>query len=211
MTLLAEQHIQDILLSNSNELGCDIDFGGSKRDYNSEKFDSLRARLVVNMTAQARDITKRDRIKEEVEADLRNNEYSFDFTPAVDINNPISLPRFNKVVDRSKRHFQALQEWEGYVVDVEKNEFTARLLDITANDKVEREEATFLMDDLSSDDQGRIKSGSVFRWVIGYLAEGGTKRRFSQIILRRLPQWSEAELKDADSKAFKSNSEINWE
>lgn len=37
--------------------------------------------------------------------------------------------------------FHLLQEWEGYVIEIEKDNFTARLLDLTAGSSVEEEEA----------------------------------------------------------------------
>lgn len=90
--------------------------------------------------------------------------------------------------------FYPLQEWEGYVVSITDDTFTARLVDLTANDRME-EEADFPITELSAADQGELRPGAIFRWAIGYRrTRGGNKERLSRIVLRRLPAWTESEL-----------------
>ena len=43
----------------------------------------------------------------------------------------------------------ALQEWEGYIVEMESNEFVARLVDLTAGSTHEEEEAVIPLQELS--------------------------------------------------------------
>ena len=84
--------------------------------------------------------------------------------------------------------FHLLQEWEGYVIEIEKDIFTARLLDLTAGSSVEEEEAVIPLAELSEDDRKRLRLGSIFRWGIGYEhSASGTKRRVSQIVFQDLP------------------------
>lgn len=83
--------------------------------------------------------------------------------------------------------FHALQEWEGYVLNVGSDEFTARLVDLTDFDSKDEEEAVIPICEISNDDVKRLKRGSILRWVIGYENRGGTKRRISQIVFRDLP------------------------
>jgi hypothetical protein len=98
--------------------------------------------------------------------------------------------------------FTPLQEWEGYVVDVGKETFTARLIDLTSNDAQEEEEADFPVTDLSDSDQQMLRPGAIFRWAIGYRrTRGGTKERISRIVFRRLPAWTARELKENRRKA----------
>ncbi len=87
--------------------------------------------------------------------------------------------------------FHALQEWEGYVLEITGDEFTARLVDLTAGATQEDEEATIPLEEIAENDHKRICPGSIFRWVIGYenLASGN-KRRVSQIVFRDLPLMS---------------------
>ena len=98
----------------------------------------------------------------------------------------------------SKNSFSTLQEWEGHVVHISGDSFTAYLQDLTDRSAKE-EEATFPLDELNDCDRKRIEIGSIFRWTIGYRrSEWGTKERVSKIILRDLPVWT---LKELDRNA----------
>jgi len=104
------------------------------------------------------------------------------------------------------------QEWEGYVTAINEETFTARLLDISARDCVESEEADFPIADLSETDHALLKEGAIFRWVIGYQRSlGGTKRRVSQVTFRRLPAWTKRGLHDAKLKAEAILKSIHWD
>jgi len=105
---------------------------------------------------------------------------------------------------RPRPTFHALQEWEGYVVDVdiEDDEFVARLIDLTAGRSYESEEATIPLSELSEDDASRMVLGSIFRWVIGYKrSPEGTKERVSHIVFRDLPRVTEADLREGEEWA----------
>lgn len=94
-------------------------------------------------------------------------------------------PRVSPVPTAS---LHALQEWEGYVTDIGDDAFGARLLDLTAGDSVEREDAVIPLDEVSAEDRLKMEPGSIFRWVIGYeRSVGGTRRRVSQIVFLDLP------------------------
>ena len=96
----------------------------------------------------------------------------------------------------------ALQEWEGYVVDVGETDFVARLIDLTAGSEHEDEEAIIPLAEISDDDVARMREGSIFRWVIGYeRSVTGTKKRVSQIVFRDLPAITAADLRDAEAWA----------
>ena len=82
----------------------------------------------------------------------------------------------------------ALQEWEGYVTEINDAEFVANLLDVTAGDTYAGEEVVIPLEEISEADVARMHTGSIFRWVIGYeRAPSGSKRRVSQIVFRNLP------------------------
>ena len=92
----------------------------------------------------------------------------------------------------------ALAEWEGTVDNIGEELFTARLTEISSSRKSDNyeEEANFLIEDLSDSDIELLQIGAVFRWVIGYSRSvSGTKRRVSQIIMRRLPVWTKRDAK----------------
>jgi hypothetical protein len=108
--------------------------------------------------------------------------------------------------------FYPLQEWEGYVVDIAGDTFTARLVDKTADKTVEGEVGEFAVSDLTDDDRELLKPGAIFRWTIGYQrTKGGTKRRVSDIVFRRLPQWTKFDLASAKERAKKLADGIRWE
>lgn len=98
----------------------------------------------------------------------------------------------------------ALQEREGYVVEIGEADFVARLIDLTAGADHEEEEAVIPIAELSDDAAGKMREGSVFRWVIGYeRSPAGTKKRVFQIVFRDLPTMTEADLRAGTASAFK--------
>ncbi|AUW59426.1 hypothetical protein C1T17_16360 [Sphingobium sp. SCG-1] len=94
---------------------------------------------------------------------------------------------------------EVLQAWEGAVIDVRRNEgtFTAQLYDLN-NPGEAISEAEFDIQDVSSNDIGLLKEGSIFRWMIGYRMHSfGQRERVSAIVFRRLPNWSAEDIKAA--------------
>lgn len=101
-----------------------------------------------------------------------------------------------------RERFLSLQEWEGVVTSISHDSFSAELTDVDQGKLVAEEIADFLLEDLSDEDRSVIRVGSVFRWNIGYsVSPSGQKRRLSQIVFRRLPQWTQRELDEANEKA----------
>ncbi len=96
----------------------------------------------------------------------------------------------------------ALQEWEGYVTEISKEDFTARLIDLTADSPYEEEEASIPLAEISEDDAESMRLGSVFRWAIGYeRSPSGTKRRVSQIVFRNLPAVTSSDRREGEKWA----------
>ena len=119
---------------------------------------------------------------------------------------PIDLttlfPERLRQIQRAQKSFAVLQEWEGYVVAVTKENFTARLLDITTGRRTEDEEAEFPLEELSDADRQHVRVGSVFRWTVGHRRlPSGTKERVSLIVFRRLPAWTRRELEQNSHQA----------
>ena len=103
-----------------------------------------------------------------------------------------------------------LQEWEGYVIEINDTQFTARLLDVTANATFEEEEADIPYAEIADHDRGKIRLGSIFRWVIGYeRSAAGTKKRVSQIVFRDLPAVAKSDLQAAEAWALKMATAFN--
>lgn len=130
------------------------------------------------------------------------------------LNSPriLHTPKLSPFTKRQFVSFSPLQEWEGYVIDIQKDCFTARLIDITAGSDIAEEEADFPIEDLSSSDLRLLKLGAVFRWMIGYQrSKGGTKQRVSRVIFRDLPQWTRSELESSKEKALNYSVSIAWD
>ena len=109
-------------------------------------------------------------------------------------------PRPSPAGPRATLH--ALQEWEGYVVEVGRDELVARLVDLTAGSAHEEEEAVIPLAEISEPDVANVRAGSIFRWVIGYeRSPSGTKKRVSQIVFRDLPRMTERDFREARSWA----------
>lgn len=105
-------------------------------------------------------------------------------------------------IEPERGRFHALQEWEGYVVDIGETDFVARVVDLTAGSEQAEEEATIPLSEISDSDADRIREGSIFRWVIGYERSiAGIKKCISQIVFRDLPAITAADLRDADAWA----------
>ena len=99
--------------------------------------------------------------------------------------------------------FHALQEWEGYVLEIGETDFVARLVDLTAGSAQEDEEAVIPLVELSDEDADKMCLGSIFRWVIGYeRTVAGSKRRVSQIVFRDLPAITLKDLRDGERWAL---------
>ena len=112
------------------------------------------------------------------------------------------VPQTNLARIVSASTFHAIQEWEGYVVDVGSVDFEARLIDLTADSAYEEEEAVIPLEEISEDDADRLCTGKIFRWVIGYeRSAAGTKKRVSQIVFRDLPAITKTDLRDGQEWA----------
>ncbi|MGO9460077.1 MAG: hypothetical protein ACLP1W_08145 [Rhodomicrobium sp.] len=93
--------------------------------------------------------------------------------------------------------FIALQEWECCVSRINDDSFIADLVDITGGSALATEQTEFLKSDLSFRQQAELRIGAVFRWSIGYEKSPSGKRRTSQLVFRKLPQWSQADIDEA--------------
>ena len=94
-----------------------------------------------------------------------------------------------------------LQEWEGQVQEVGERVFSAQLVDLTRDSKEEVEETDLPIEYLTEADMRLVIPGAVFRWIIGYSWTNGEKQPFTRVVIRRLPIWTEEEIKSADQEA----------
>ncbi|PHQ25484.1 hypothetical protein CLH62_14270 [Marinobacter guineae] len=118
-------------------------------------------------------------------------------------NNRTKVPvQYEKNVSEPlKRSFHLLQTWIGYVIAVNDGEFVAVIKDKT-NPSAPDEEVTISIDELSPPDQDALEIGAEFFWTIGReKSPAGTVSRVSDIRLRRLVGFRDAEVQYAQLKA----------
>lgn len=97
--------------------------------------------------------------------------------------------------------FLALQRWEGIVTECGGVSFIARLTDLTAEGPAEEVELS--LEDVPREDLPLVEVGAVFYWSIGYRDDASGQRwRASTLRFRRLPVWSESELKAAQERSL---------
>jgi len=110
----------------------------------------------------------------------------------------VTFPTSTRLIPREIK----LQEWEGQVQEVGRTYFSARLVDLTADETDETEEVQLPLSDITESDQALLVPGAVFRWMIGYRYIDGVKERFTRVVVRRLPVWTEQEIRSADKEAL---------
>ncbi len=109
-----------------------------------------------------------------------------------------------------KTRFLPLNEWEGVVesINVADGTFFARVDDLT-DPSIPQEIGDCFLEDIRQDDLVLLRSGAIFRWVIGMREnEFGTLERTSRIVFRRLPAYSNSDIEAADARAERIASAI---
>lgn len=105
--------------------------------------------------------------------------------------------------------FQCLQKWEGTVIEIEEESFTAELNDITAKNPIEI--AEILNSDVVEDDKALLKCGAIFYLEIGFSKSlQGTVTRGTHLRFRRLPAWTKKEIIRGKSLAVEISNELEW-
>jgi hypothetical protein len=120
----------------------------------------------------------------------------------------VPIPRLIRSPEPGSERFTPLQKWDGVVLDADAETFTARLFD--SHGEFSTQQATFSRSELSPEEETQIAVGASFVWTIGYRHIGTTRHRDSTIYFRRLPPWSEDELKSARDRAEKVSTAIGW-
>ena len=74
-------------------------------------------------------------------------------------------------------------------------------MDLSAGETEETEEVELAIDDITEDDRSLLVPGAVFRWIIFHRYVDGQKETSTRYVIRRLPVWTEQEIRSADKKA----------
>lgn len=102
-----------------------------------------------------------------------------------------------------------LQKWDGFVLKADAEKFSVRLVDSAGERKPHQ--ALFARTELSDEQQELIEEGALLVWMIGLRQIGIRRRRESEIYIRRLPVWTEAEIEAAKARAGGLHERIGWE
>ncbi len=95
-----------------------------------------------------------------------------------------------------------VQAWEGYVVEIGNETFTARLLDQTRKMSTDTEIAEIPISEVDPGDLDLVKEGSIFYLTIKRrVLKNGRHETASAIVFRRLPAWHRVTLERAKDKA----------
>jgi hypothetical protein len=184
-----------------------IDIGSTRSSWRAESKDDF---IEYALKRLARDDS--DAVDADLYREVRRSTTNFAVIPIRASESDKMLPVFPPEERRRRPTLVPLQEWEGHVIDISEHGFTARLVDMTRQESVAREEADFELDEVSDPDRDLLREGAVFRWTIGYeTAPSGSKKRVSQLVFRRLPKWTKKELAQADRDADKLLHGVNWE
>lgn len=112
------------------------------------------------------------------------------------------------VYSQPSTRFEVLQKWEGIVLDVLDDSFTARLIDLTQQGF--DEEAEFALEEIDEGDKPLLQPGAIFYWNIGYSDSPSGRARVSIIRFRRLPIWRSEELERAKHDAERLSDLLEW-
>lgn len=118
---------------------------------------------------------------------------------------PVRVPR----PSRPQSRFDALQKWEGRVLDIADSTFTAIVVDGMVSGV--EEEVEFDLEEVTPGDLDLVVPGAVFYWSIGYRTEpSGERSRSSVLVFRRLPVWSEKDLQRTQLRVRELRHRLGW-
>lgn len=98
--------------------------------------------------------------------------------------------------------FKALESWMGQVTEVDQNGALFSAMVVSDLNPEIREIAEFTFDEISEDDQSRIRPGAIFYWSVGYqINEFGGRMTASILRFKRLRHWTRKELELAKERS----------
>jgi hypothetical protein len=177
------------------------------RDTNSD--NELERSPIQHLDAAVRNRLRDASLLSDVSPIISNDEIGSE-SPQMDIAAPSAVIAFPRTTHPSS-HFRPLQKWEGFVLEVRDNSFTARLVD-QSNPGAEDEEVELSLEEISPYDLTLVAPGAIFYWNIGYeTTSSGQRKRSSVIRLRRLPAWSAKDIETAQTTASELYKALQWE
>jgi hypothetical protein len=102
----------------------------------------------------------------------------------------------------ARERLVVLQDWEGVVEEVRKDDFFARLRDRTSGSNFDAEAAEIPISEVDSDDLPLLKPGAIFYLTIyRRILESGRHERTTRMFFRRLPAWTPTMLQSVKDRA----------
>jgi hypothetical protein len=120
-----------------------------------------------------------------------------------DLSEGIVRPQPPKLPKEKVHVLRARQRWEGTITEVNGDEFTAVLADLS-NPGNSEEEAVLSLNELvvQDDDIPLIKPGSSFYWIVGTeTTPAGVRKNVSFLEFKRIPRWSTNAVSRAKARA----------
>jgi len=120
------------------------------------------------------------------------------------------LPKFSEFSSHKIRNYIAnSQKWVGYITELNKDFYTARLEDITHGGTYEV--GDFFYDEVSKEDREYLKLGAIFYWSVGHSVRNGQVIKESIVRFQRLPKWTEDDYNEALDRANDLNQTLKWD
>jgi hypothetical protein len=176
---------------------------------------TARTQSIPGLTNVNRDTDQMPRFEGTVRM-MEINAGDDDQTQKLDLNGSSHPVRVNlgkihaaPALPKVREYLLALQKWEGYVTEVGRDTFWARL-SMVVGEGVDQD-AEIYIEEVDLEDRALIQPGAVFYWTIGYLDRPSGRQRSSVLRFRRLPVWTGRDLIKARSKALKFKQIFNGE
>jgi len=121
------------------------------------------------------------------------------------------LSRVNRTygLTDSQKYSGKTQRWEGYVTEIHKDHFAARLEDLT--NPGTHEVITFDFDEISPEDESLLKLGATFYFSIGYVLNNGQREKTSLLRFKRIAEWTEDEFDRAADRGKRLSKNLKWD
>jgi hypothetical protein len=110
----------------------------------------------------------------------------------------------------SKNYSRKTQTWQGFVIEINKSKFIAKLEDLTRPSGT-YEIVEFELGDVSPGDIDLLQEGSIFYWSVGSIMANGQLKKESILRFKRVAQWSAEEYDKAADLADTLSKSIHWE
>jgi len=114
----------------------------------------------------------------------------------------------SNLIEEASSTYEPIESFEGYVVNVFKETFVARLTNLTDDSEHEME---IFIDSLScKDDIKRLEKGAIFFWAISLRKYAEREDIISTLLFRRGACWTKEEIQLAETKADTISNNLGW-